>query len=93
MIKNACDLESEKNPWKLTNLAKLIFKQKDNNIIPKFQDQYSYADVEKVKKNENQLTLLYGIYNFLLIFETDNRLSIHQQRYFATHFCKTVMHQ
>ena len=50
---NAYDLASDKNPWKLTNLAKRIFKQKDNNIIPKFQDQCSYADVEKVSKNEN----------------------------------------
>lgn len=40
-----CDLVLEKNPWKLTNFA---MRSDNNNINPKFQDQYSYADEEKV---------------------------------------------
>ena len=40
-----CDLVLEKNPWKLTNFA---MRSDNNNINSKFQDQYSYADEEKV---------------------------------------------
>ena len=44
----------EKNPWKLTNLAK---RSDNNNINPKFQDQYiSYADLEKVLNEISKTT-------------------------------------